>query len=396
MAFPVGSQLGYFAILSLRQSLVWGYLIGHFSNPSMRTPLLFDAHLDLALNAIEWNRDLRLPLDDVRTREAHLHDKPGRGRGTVSLPEMRKARIAVCVATQLARLEHDAYSPVFGWASQAQAWAMTQGQLAWYRAMEELGEMVQIRNRSQLEAHLALWEYASEADSTKLPIGYILSLEGADSLVTLGHLERAWNDGLRAIGPAHYGPGVYAQGTSTVGGFPACGLELLREADRLGMILDITHLSDACFWQALDHFHGPLWASHHNSRVLVPQQRQLSDEMVLALAARGAVIGLTLDAWMMIPGWDRGITTPQSANVRLETLVDHLDHYCQLLGNTRHVGIGSDLDGAFGTEQTPLDLDSIEDLPKLQTILQTRGYSDSDIEGIFSGNFVRFLRGAWK
>lgn len=373
----------------------------------MPTRLLFDAHLDLAMNAIEWNRDLRLPIDEVRATEAHLKDKPGRGRNTVTLPEMRRAGIGLCVATQIARLEHNAYSPVFGWKSPAQAWAMTQGQLAWYQAMEEAGEMVSIRDAAGLEAHLARWEdwaaaaggseetaTAAEA-AAKLPVGCILSLEGADSLITLDHVERAWNHGLRAIGPAHYGPGVYAQGTDSTGGFPPRGFDLLRECGRLGMILDVTHLSDDCFWQALEKYEGPLWASHHNARALVPHQRQLSDEMFRALAERGAVVGLALDAWMMVPNWTRGQTTPQSANLFLEKLGDHLDHFCQLAGNANHVGLGTDLDGAFGTEQTPQDLDSIADLQNFPAILAKRGYSEADIDGILSGNFLRFLRRAW-
>lgn len=360
------------------------------------TELLFDAHLDLALNAIEWNRDLTQPLAEIRRREAHLRDKPDRGRGTVCLPEMRKAGIAVCVATQLARLEHDAFSPVFGWRSPAQAWAMTQAQLAWYRAMEEAGEMIAIHDPAVLDAHLEQWRSADEAARMQLPIGYIRSLEGADSIISLKHLERAHVEGLRAIGPAHYGPGVYAQGTNTEGPFPARGLELLKVAGELGMILDITHLSDACFWQAMDLFKGPMWASHHNARALVPHQRQLSDDMFRALVTRGTVVGVALDAWMIVPGWERGKTTPQSADLWLAKLVDHIDHYCQIAGNARHVGIGSDLDGAFGNEQTPQDVDSIADLQRLPEQLRGRGYSVADITGIMSGNFLRFLRGALK
>jgi membrane dipeptidase len=360
----------------------------------MSPPFIFDAHLDLSLNAIEWNRDLRRPLAELRAGEANLDDKPGRGRGTVTLPEMRRARIGLCVATQLARLEHDAYSPVFGWRSQPQAWAMTQAQLAWYRAMEEVGELVQIRDARQLEEHLARWHGVDDAMAAKLPVGYLLSLEGADSIRSPAHLERAWSDGLRAIGPAHYGSGVYAQGTSTEGPFPAQGKELLREADRLGMILDVTHLSDESFWQGLELYAGPVWASHHNARAIVPHQRQLGDEMFRALVERNAVVGLALDAWMIVPGWRRGETTPQSTNLRLTNLVEHLDHYCQLVGNARHVGIGSDLDGAFGTEQTPVDVDSIADLSRLAELLRARGYSDGDVAGVMSGNFLRFLRGA--
>ncbi len=357
-------------------------------------PLIFDAHLDLSLNAVEWNRDLRQSLEDVRKSEAHLNDKPGRGRGTVTLPEMRRTRIAVCVATQLARLEHDMWSPVFGWKSPQQAWAMTQAQLAWYQAMEEAGEMRAIRSVGALDAHLAEWNKAGDPEAERLPIGYVLSLEGADSLITLKHLERARAYGLLAVGPAHYGPGVYAQGTDSTGGLPPQGRELLAEMDRLGMILDVTHLSDDCYWQALEIYKGPVWASHHNARALVPHQRQLSDEMFRALMARDGVAGLAFDAWMITPGWERRKTTPQSAGLFLTKIVEHLDHYCQLAGNARHVGIGSDLDGAFGTEQTPQDMDSIADLQRLPGMFAARGYTPEDVEEIMHGNFLRVLRRA--
>jgi membrane dipeptidase len=358
------------------------------------TELLFDAHLDLSLNAIEWNRDLTQPLVEIRRREAHLRDKPGRGHGTVCLPEMRKAGIAICVATQLARLEHDAFSPVFGWRSQAQAWAMTQAQRAWYRAMEEAGEMVALCDGASLDAHLATWSAAAEIERAQLPIGYVRSLEGADSIISLSHLERAHADGLRAIGPAHYGPGVYAQGTNTEGPFPERGIELLRMADELGLLLDVTHLSDACFWQAVELYKGQMWASHHNARALVPHQRQLADDMFRALVARDSVVGVALDAWMIVPGWERGKTTPQSANLWISKLVEHIDHFCQIAGNARHVGIGSDLDGAFGNEQTPQDVDSIADLQRVPALLRGRGYSSSEVTAIMSGNFLRVLRAA--
>jgi membrane dipeptidase len=356
--------------------------------------LIVDAHLDLAINAIEWNRDLTLPVDAIRETEKHLTDKPDRGRGTVSLPELRRAGIGVCVATQLARVELNAWSPVNGWRSQPQAWAMTQAQIAWYRAMEEAGEMVQIRDAGALAAQVALWEAALErkdGSHLRLPVGYVLSLEGADSLVSLDHLHRAHAYGLRAIGPAHYGPGVYANGTDATGRLNAKGLDLLREAAGLGLILDATHLCDDAFFEALDLYEGPVWASHHNCRTLVPHNRQLSDEMIRALAGRGAVIGVAFDAWMLSPGWIRGKTTPDLAGVTLGTVVDHIDHICQVTGSASHVGIGSDLDGCFGTEQTPRDLQTIFDLMRLSEILGQRGYAASDIRGILSGNFLRKL-----
>jgi microsomal dipeptidase-like Zn-dependent dipeptidase len=426
--------------------------------------LVFDAHLDLAMNAVEWNRDLTRPIDVIREREKGMTDKPDRSKGTVCLSELRRGGVGLCVATQIARVEHNAYSPVFGWRSQAQAWAMTQAQLAWYRAMEEVGEMVQIKDVEGLEKHLKLWlslrptpgDSSAPPDSredkgegeppltwpsatlsppqegrgqgegwprrfngtmrakspedshleahpavqrseeeTPRPVGYILSLEGADSLVRVQHLERAWEYGLRAVGPAHYGPGIYANGTDATGGFNRLGRELLKEMDRLGFILDATHLCDDCFWEALDLFDGHIWASHSNSRTLVPHNRQFSDEQIKALVQRGAVIGGALDAWMLVPGWVRGQTTPEAVGLKLENMVEHLDHVCQVAGSARHSGIGSDLDGAFGREQTPVDLDTIADLARIPDLLRARGYSEEDGALIAHGNFVRFLKEAW-
>ena len=354
--------------------------------------LIFDAHLDLSMNALEWNRDLTRPLAEIREREKGLTDKPDRSRGTVSFPEMRRAQIGLCVATQIARYVAPG-NPLPGWHSPEQAWAQSQGQLAYYKAMQADGQMVQIVNADQLQLLESLWK---NNPSESAPIGFILSLEGADSILTPAHVERAYEQGLRALGPAHYGPGRYAMGTDATGGLRPGGRDLLKEMSRLGIILDATHLCDDCFWEALELFTGPVWASHNNCRALVPHNRQYSDEMIKALIQRGAVIGGALDAWMMVPNWVRGKSTPQSMNVTLETMLDHMDHINQLAGNANHTGIGSDLDGAFGTEQTPKDLDSIADLARLPEMLKRRNYSEADIEGMMHGNFLRFLKNAWR
>ena len=351
--------------------------------------LIADAHLDLAMNALEWNRDLARPVEEIRARERQKTDKPDRGRGTVSFAEMRRGGVGLCVATQIARYVAR-HNPLHGWHSQEQAWAMTQGQLAWYRAMEERGELAQITDRPSLDAHLERWT-ARASD----PIGYVLSLEGADSLVTLKHLERAYAQGLRAVGPAHYGPGVYANGTDASGDLGTRGRELLREMERLGIILDVTHLCDDSFRDAMDHFRGPVWASHSNCRALVPHNRQFSDGQIRDLVQRGAVIGAAFDAWMLVPGWTRGSSSPDLTGVTLSTVVDHLDHICQIAGNARHCTIGSDLDGAFGREQSPSDLETIADLARLPELLASRGYSADDVRAIAHGNIVRFLRKAW-
>ncbi|MEH6680612.1 MAG: membrane dipeptidase [Sediminicola sp.] len=351
---------------------------------------IFDAHLDLAMNALEWNRDLTKTVMEIRERELGMTDKPDRAKNTVSLTAMREGNIGLCVATQIARYVKKG-SALPGWNSPHQAWAQTQGQLAWYRAMEDIGEMVQIKDLQGLERHLQVWGDSSP----QKPIGYILSLEGADSLVDISHLEKAHRQGLRAIGPAHYGPGTYAFGTDSIGSIGPKGKALLKEVERLGLILDATHLCDQSFWETMDVYQGPVWASHNNCRELVPHNRQFSDEQLKELISRGAVIGVALDAWMMVPNWVRGRSTPEGMNVSLEQMVQNMDHICQLAGNALHVGIGTDLDGGFGKEQCPADLETIADLQKIPAMLRAKGYTDEDITNVTQQNFIRFLRKVW-
>ena len=352
-----------------------------------------DIHLDLSMNAMEWNRDLRLPVADINARERGRTDLPGRGGVTVSFPEMRKGRTGFVVATQIARYVAPD-NALSGWHSPEQAWAHTQGQLAWYHAMEEAGEMTMIADLGGFERNLSRWSDESVSNG-EIPIGYMLSLEGADSLVTLHHLEKAYAYGLRAVGPAHYGPGRYANGTDASGRMGQEGIALLREMDNLHMILDMTHMCDDAFWQALDVFKGPLWASHNNCRSIVDHNRQFSDDQLKALIERGAVIGAAMDAWMIVPGWKKKISDPVGMDCGLEKLIDHMDHICQLAGNASHICIGSDLDGGFGKEQCPYDVSTIADLRKFPELLSARGYAEDDVISVMHGNVTAFLRKAW-
>lgn len=355
--------------------------------------MIIDAHLDLSMNAMEWNRDLKLTVAELREREAGMQDKPDRSRNMVSLPALRAGGIGLVVATQIARYVAKG-NPLPGWNSPEQAWAQTQAQLAWYQCMTEAGEMSPVTNLASLETQIALWENDSAREIQK-PVGYILSLEGADSLVKISYLEKAYGYGLRALGPAHYGPGRYAGGTGTTYGFSEAGKSLLKEMDALHMILDVTHLTDRGFREAMEIYSGPVWASHHNCRQLVSHQRQLTDDQIRILIERGAVIGGVMDAWMLAEGWQRGVSSPREMGVGLNRLIDHYDHICQLAGNADHIAIGSDLDGAYGTEQAPYDLDTIADLQKLPRLLSLRGYSSDHINQILQGNWLRFIRQAW-
>ncbi len=363
----------------------------------MPPDLIIDAHLDLATNAMAYNRDLTRPVAEIRATERATGstDHPDRGRGTVALPELRRGGVGLVFATIIARVEPPGSAAgtvrLPGWHSPAQAWADGQRQVAWYRQMERQGEMVQIREGEPLITHLRKWREAE--DVSDLTVGYVLALEGADSIVTMDHLHRYHEQGLRSIGPAHFGPGRYAPGTgSDGGGLTAAGRELLREMDKLGMLLDLTHLTDRGFWEALECFTGPVIASHQNCRALVPGERQFSDDQIKAVIDRGGVLGGALDAWMLHPDYVRGRDDPQTLAIRLERIIDHYDHICQLAGNADHIGIGSDLDGLFGTEQSPCDLDSIADLSQLSSLLERRGYSTADREKVLSGNWLRVMQ----
>ncbi|QDU62186.1 Membrane dipeptidase (Peptidase family M19) [Planctomycetes bacterium Pan216] len=352
---------------------------------------MIDAHLDLAWNSIYFDRDLTLEVEEIRQREQGMADHPSRGRVTTSLAALRRAGIGVAIVTLLARggpsfrrASEGFRRTDLDYASPTSAYAVAKGQLAYYRLLEEQGHLRILLTASDLEEHWRRW---NENPST--PLGAIISTEGTDPIVTPDQAQAWWEDGLRAAGLAHYGPSQHAFGTGCSGPLTEAGRALLKEMDLLGMLFDVTHLCDESFWEALDLFGGSVLASHHNCRALVPGDRQLADDQIKAIVQRDGVIGAPFDAWMMSPGWIIGETSPEA--VSIEAAVDHLDHICQLAGSARHVAIGSDLDGGFGTEQTPHELDTIADLQQLEGILSRRGYSAEDIAAIFHGNWLRLL-----
>jgi membrane dipeptidase len=357
--------------------------------------LVIDGHLDLAWNALQFNRDLQRSCDTIRALEGQTPG-PGRAQNTVALPEMRQGRIALCFATLLARCTGTAAAHI-DYPSASQAYAIAQGQLAYYGILGEAGAIRMISDLAGLDHHMAewsSWEAAGDADGETPPPGLVISMESADPIWLPEQLP-AWRQaGVRLIGPAHYGPGRYAGGTGTELGLSDLGGPLLDGMADLGILLDVTHLSDQAFWQALSRYDGPILASHNNCRALVPHQRQFTDQQLRAIFQRDGVIGAAFDAWMLQPGWIQG----QSSNetVSLSDVVDHIDHVCQLAGNSRHAAIGSDLDGGFGREQSPHDLKTIADLQELPALLANRGYGQSDIAAIMHGNWLRLLRNSWQ
>ncbi len=346
--------------------------------------LIFDAHLDLGLNAIDWNRDLRMDVAEIRAQERNLGmTDPGRRTNTLSFPEMKKAEVGVGVATVLARIEQPINHP-FGYTTPEACYAVAMSHLAYYRAMERSGAMKMLRTRGDLRSHLS----AYAADPARAPFGYILSMECADPVLDPGQIFEWHENGLRAIGITHYGPNRYGGGTRSEAGLAMEAVPLLKNIEELGIALDMTHLSDRAFWQVAERFGGRVLASHQNARKFCDWQRQFSDPMIKFVIDRDGVLGMAFDAIMLQPGWVRGVSQPE---VTMERVADNIDHICQMAGNARNVGIGSDLDGGYGSDQTPADVDTIADLQALPEILRKRGYPEADVAAIMHGNFVRFF-----
>ena len=344
--------------------------------------LMFDAHLDLAFNAVDWNRNLEWSIDEIRAAEASMTEL-GRGTGTVSLPEMRKGQLGICLATMFARLRQLAPSP-YGCATAEACYAVGLGHQAYYRAMECRGLMQSITTRGELAEHVTTWH----AHPDQAPLGYLLSMECADMVLDPDHIFEWYDRGLRAIGLTHYGVNRYGGGTNSDVGLKPEAKPLLRNLEQLGIPLDLTHLSDPAFDDAVNWFNGRVLASHQNARQFANWQRQFTDAQIKVVIERDGVMGMALDAVMLQDGFVRGTTRPA---VTLERVADNIDHICQLAGSARHIGIGSDLDGGYGTEQTPADLNTIADLQRLPEILTRRGYSTTDIAGVMHGNWIRFF-----
>ena len=367
--------------------------------------MTFDWHLDLSWNALEWDRDLSMTVAEIRRRESEEGLRgQGRGTNTVSLPALREGHVAVVSATLLAR--HDLRPPPLpdlpksGYRAAEASHAVAVGQVAYYRALRRRGLVRILEGRSALDEHVGEWEAhlaggaGAEGPGDPPPIGLILSMEGADPILEPGDLPDWWDLGLRILGLSHFGEGRYSHGTGSPGPLKPMAPALLAEMERLGMILDVTHLADRAMDRVFDLFGGTVLASHHNCRALVDRQRQLRDSDIARIVARGGVIGSAMDTWML------DIESDQEAGAirrvaTLESVVDHIDHVCQVAGSARHAAIGTDLDGGFGTEQSPADLDTVADLRKIPAILRDRGYPEADVAAIMHGNWLALMRRAW-
>jgi membrane dipeptidase len=345
--------------------------------------LIIDSHLDLAYNALQWDRDLLQPIAGIRESEAGMAQK-GRGLNVVNFEELRRGEIGLFFVTVHCRLA-SVGKRFAGVRTQDIAYAQCMGELAYYRLMQSNGVLRQVRDLQELNAHLEQWDQ----DASSCPLGFVLTMEGADGIVDEDQVGHWWDHGLRVVSLCHYGISAYAHGTQAPGGLTPRGPSLLRALDTAGIILDVSHLAERAFSEALEVFGGTVLATHNCCHALCDHDRQLDDKQIKALVDRGGVIGTAFDDWMLSPLWDK--EAQDNTGISLETVVDHIDHVCQIAGSVHHAAIGTDLDGGYGKEQSPADLDTVADLQKIPAILERRGYSGDDIAAIMHGNWIRLL-----
>ena len=341
--------------------------------------VVVDSHLDIAFNAVVLGRDFLLSARRMRVQEVPLN--PEWGTATVGLPELQAANVRVVFGSiWAAACKNPTGIPVEPcYKTPEEACEQGKKQLSYYLSLAKSKQITLVTTKQSLEEVLA-GEYR---------LGLVISMEGADPILSPNHLHEWVEGGLRIVGLAHGGT-RYAGGTGEPGPLTRPGRELLAEMERENVILDMSHLAEASFFEALDSFHGPVIATHSNCRSIIPTDRHLTDEMIRALVKREGVIGLVLYNKFLTADWvERGKV---KESVTLTRFVEQAKHIREVAGDTKHIGLGSDLDGGFGSESIPAELDTAADIPKTANALADSGFSDEDVTGIMGENWLRLLR----
>ena len=344
--------------------------------------LVVDGHLDLATNALLFGRDLTVPARETRAKENRT-----RSQVTVALPDLVAGRVGILFATiwalpakldigvgSLDTLAAPAMRP-YSTPEEAEVQGLTQLDL--YRHLAEDGAVRLILSKGDLSRHVDAW-------TTDGVPGLVILMEGADPIVRPEDVPAWWERGLRIVGPA-WGRTRYAGGTGAPGGLTPEGRELVAAMRETGMVLDISHLADEAFADAMEVGPGRVIASHSSARALVPGDRQLTDEMIRAVGDRDGIVGLPLYNLFLDKAWRHGSSVIVRADDQFRR---HAEHIAGLIGWDR-VGIGSDLDGGFGLLESPEEIDTVADLSAVAAALPEEARA-----GVLGGNWLRFLRQA--
>lgn len=349
-------------------------------------PVMVDAHLDVAYNAVALGRDLNLPIEDIRRVEkTRPPADPAVGVAMVSWPALVEGRIAVIGGSLFVEpwvKSRQQLGPTYRTPDEAHDQAARQ--LDYYRRIEdERDDVAIIATAADLDAVLQSWE-------TEHPVtGVFVVMEGADPIRDPGELRWWLDQGLRGIGLSWAAGTRYAGGNANPGPLTDEGEALTLAMADANLLLDVSHLAEAALTRVLDRYPGPVVATHANPRTFVDSPRSLSDDTIRRIAEREGVVGMVAYNHMLDARW-----RPGEPRLPLARLVEMIDHVCQVTGQADFVGIGSDLDGGFGQASTPEELDSVADLGKIAGLLRERGYEEADVRAIVRGNWLRVMRAA--
>jgi membrane dipeptidase len=360
---------------------------------SMPLPLIIDAHEDLAYNVLNFGRDYLRAAVDTRRIEKETHSAAPQHNGETLLgwPDYQRGRVAVVFSTLFAtpeRYREGEWEKVsYGDADQAER--LYRSQLDIYHDWEDRhpDAFRLIGNQAGLADLVGHWK----EDGPTHPVGLVPLMEGAEALHSPGELAGWWQAGLRIIGLAWAGT-RFCGGTREPGPLTAEGRALLDGMADLGFTLDLSHMDELSARQALDRYPGPIIASHANAAAVALHyegNRQLPDAVIKGIIARQGVIGVIPYCRFLDYSWKKG---DRRDPITLQTLAVHIDHICQLAGDARNVGLGSDFDGGFGLASVPADVDTIADLQSLGAVLSARGYNESDVAAVLGGNWLHHLQ----
>lgn len=348
--------------------------------------IVVDAHEDIAYNALAFGRDYRRSALAIRQDEAGSDNPKHNGTATVGLPDALLGRVALTFATLFVapRSRNTAPWDILSYSEPGEAYALALRQLDYYeRIADEHDRINLVRTQADLNAVLATWDEGTEI--TDHQMGLVVLMENADPILEPKQFEEWYERGVRIVGPAWQAT-RYCGGTGAPGPLTDLGRELLEVMASFNAILDLSHMAEASFLEAIDRYEGVLIASHSNPRRFRNSDRHLSDEMIRRLAERDGVMGVVLYNNFLTDDWDKQQRLP------FTVIPDAIDYVCQITGSAAHVGIGSDFDGGFGRESIPQGLDTVGDLLLIGNALRERGYEEDDIAAIMGGNMIRKLR----
>lgn len=351
--------------------------------------IVVDAHEDIAYNALSYARDYRLNAWEKRRIERGTEITQHAGEATIGLPDSILGRVAVVFATIFVAPAKPQPTPYdrLTYKNEKEAYKLGLEQLDYYqRLFDETDTVRHIQTQADLDAVLATWEAGKEI--TEHRQGIVLLMENADPILEPKQFEAWYERGVRVVGPAWAGT-RYCGGTGQPGPLTNLGRELLDVMAGFNALLDLSHMAEMAFLEAVDRYEGQIIASHSNPRSFVNTDRHLSDEMIRRLAERDGVMGIVIYNRFLKEGW---LKPDGKTAVPFPVLVDAIDYVCQLTGSAAHVGIGSDFDGGFGAESIPDEMETVTDLWRIGAALRTRGYSEDDISAILGGNMLRKLR----